>query len=304
MRPLSARRAHATAPDPAPSRLTYRVQRLWLTPLFRALLRVGLPAFVLMMLIGSYVSDPDHRQAMLDGIHEIRREIEDRPEFRLTVLGITGASPDVTEQVRGALALDLPLSSFDVDLDDARARIEALPAVKSADLRVQTGGYLAVTVQERVPVVIWQTRDGAVLLDIEGEYIAALAQRQPDTALPSIAGDGADQRVPEALALLEAAAPLGDRMLGLVWMGERRWDVALRDARRILLPTERPAEALDRVLALHDVTDLLGRDVLRVDLRNPRRLTVQLTPEALTEYRRLQDIEARTRRDIQEDQAG
>jgi cell division protein FtsQ len=110
--------------------------------------------------------------------------------------------------------------------------------------------------------------------------------------------------VPEALALLEAAAPLGDRMLGLVWMGERRWDVALRDARRILLPTERPAEALDRVLALHDVTDLLGRDVLRVDLRNPRRLTVQLTPEALTEYRRLQDIEARTRRDIQEDQAG
>jgi hypothetical protein len=31
--------------DPAPSLLSYRMQRLWLTPLFRALVRVGLPTF-------------------------------------------------------------------------------------------------------------------------------------------------------------------------------------------------------------------------------------------------------------------
>ena len=33
--------------DPAPSRTAYRIQRLWLTPLFRSLLRTGLPAFAL-----------------------------------------------------------------------------------------------------------------------------------------------------------------------------------------------------------------------------------------------------------------
>ena len=29
--------------DPAPTRLAYRMNRLWLTPLFRAMLHVGLP---------------------------------------------------------------------------------------------------------------------------------------------------------------------------------------------------------------------------------------------------------------------
>jgi cell division protein FtsQ len=31
--------------DPAPSRWAYRMQRLWLTPLFRVTMRVGMPAF-------------------------------------------------------------------------------------------------------------------------------------------------------------------------------------------------------------------------------------------------------------------
>lgn len=302
MRPLIARRDRPAFPnDPAPSRLTYRVQRLWLTPVFRTMLRVGLPAFSVAALVAVWASDEANRIALSDGIAEIQREIEDRPEFRVTVLGITGASPVVTEEVRQALALDLPVSSFDLDLDDLRARVEALPAVREADLRVQTGGYLSVAIAERVPVMIWQTRDGPVLIDDEGAYVAALSQRSLDRPLPTMAGDRADEHVTEALRLIDVAAPLRNDMIGLVWMGERRWDVVLHGDRRILLPADRPADALDRVLALHDVTDLLGRDVVRVDLRNPDRLTVQLTREALTEYRRLREVEAQT---LAGDQAG
>ena len=47
-----AQAAHPRAPqphvrrDPAPTRMAYRMQRLWLTPFFRVCVRVGLPAFV------------------------------------------------------------------------------------------------------------------------------------------------------------------------------------------------------------------------------------------------------------------
>ncbi len=294
MRPLIARRAAPTAPDPAPSRLSYRAQRLWLTPLFRKTIRVGLPAFAVAMFLGSVIADPANRQAMMDSMHEVKREIEDRPEFRLNVLGIAGAGPVVTEEVRAALALDLPLSSFDVDLEELRQRVEALPAVESADLRVQSGGYLAVDITERVPALIWNTRQGAVLIDAEGHFVAGLEDRPVETPLPIVAGDGADQVVGEALALVTAARPLGDRMRGLVRMGERRWDLVLTDDRRILLPARGAVAALDRALAMHDATDLLNRDVLRVDLRNPARLTVQLTPEALEDYRRIRALESQT----------
>jgi cell division protein FtsQ len=67
--------------------------------------------------------------------------------------------------------------------------------------------------------------------------------------------------------------------------------VVLADERRIQLPERGAVQALDRALALDDATDILGRDVLRLDLRNPDRLTVQLTPEALEELRRLRVLE-------------
>ncbi len=294
MRPLIARRETAAARDPAPSRLTYRAQRLWLTPLFRKMLRVSLPSFVIVLLMGSLVADPASRQAIVDSAYQIKREIEDRPEFRLTVLGITGASPQVTEDVRAALALELPLSSFDIDLEEVRARAEALPSVAEADLRIQAGGYLSVAITERVPAFVWNSRNGAVLIDAQGHFVAALEHRTLAAPLPIIAGDGADLAVDEAASLVATAASLGDRFRGLVRMGERRWDVVLTDERRILLPARDPVAALDRALALHDVTDLLNRDIVRIDLRNPARLTVQMSPTALEDYRRLRAQETET----------
>jgi cell division protein FtsQ len=282
------------APDPAPSIWSYRVQRLWLTPLFHKLLRVGLPSFAVVFCAGVFFADEARRAAIWDGAQEIRREIESRPEFRVNVMGVEGASDAVIEDIRGALALDLPMSSFDLDLAALRAHVEALPAVASADLRIQSGGYLAVRVTERVPALIWQTREDTVLLDAEGHFVAGLDDRPLDVSLPTVAGDGADRVVGEALALHAAAAPLGDQLRGLVRLGERRWDVVLTDGRRILLPAERPVQALDRALALNDVTDILARDVLRIDLRNPDRLTVQLTEPALEELRRLRALERDT----------
>lgn len=282
MRPLIARRGPVLSrPDPAPSRLTYRVQRLWLTPLFRALLRVGLPAFAVIATLLWYATDEEKVQALRDQVAEIRREIEDRPEFRINVLSIEGASPVTTEEVRATLALNLPVSSFDIDLAELRARVEALPAVASASVRNAGGGTLAIEVEERVPALIWQSREGTVLIDAEGHFVAALADRPPEAPLPMIAGSGADQAVEEALALFAAARPLGERLLGLVRVGERRWDVVLREGPRILLPADAPRAALDRVLLLHDVQEFLDRDLVRIDLRNPGQLTVQLTPEAM-----------------------
>ena len=48
----------------APSRWAYRMQRLWLTPVFRVLFRVGLPSVVLMAVVGIYVSDQGRRDAV------------------------------------------------------------------------------------------------------------------------------------------------------------------------------------------------------------------------------------------------
>jgi len=288
MRSLMRRR---NGVDPAPSIWTYRVQRLWLTPFFRRLLRVGLPAFALAFGTLWYFTDEDNVTALVEGVQEIRREIENRPEFRVNLMAIEGASPVVTDEVRGAMGLDLPQSSFDIDLDMLRERLVALPAIADADLRIQSGGILSVTITERVPALIWQTREGTVLIDAEGHFVAGLEDRVPERPLPMVGGAGADMVVDEALALFAVAEPLGDRLRGLVRVGLRRWDVVLDSGLHIQLPETGARAALDRVLALDDVQEILSRDVMRIDLRNPRRPTVQLSPDAMAALRQLRDGE-------------
>src|SRR5690606_30621710 len=149
---------------------------------------------------------------------------------------LEGASDDLAEAVRAKLALPLPMSSFDIDLDAARGRIEALDAVQKADLRVRSGGVLQVVITERVPVAVWRTDDGLTLVDETGHRVAGLLSRADRADLPLIAGEGADRATPEALDLIAAAGPLTPRLRGLVRVGDRRWDLVLDRNQRVLLP--------------------------------------------------------------------
>ena len=49
--------------DPAPSRLAYRVERLWLTPVFRKAVRLGLPSLLIVASLLGYLGDSDRRAA-------------------------------------------------------------------------------------------------------------------------------------------------------------------------------------------------------------------------------------------------
>ncbi len=90
---------------------------------------------------------------------------------------------------------------------------------------------------------------------------------------------------------MDAAEPVVDRVRGLVRVSDRRWDLVLDRDQRILLPAHEPVRALERLLALDKAEDLLNRDILSVDLRNPHRSTLRLAPNALRELRRAQGIE-------------
>ncbi|MFM7335675.1 MAG: cell division protein FtsQ/DivIB [Tabrizicola sp.] len=292
MQSLSARRpSRGGRRDPAPSKWDYRLQRLMLTPYVRGFVWKGLPMLVMLGAVTLWSSHEPNRLAVIAQLSHLREEFEARPEFRVSLARVEGASEDLAEAVRAKLALPLPMSSFDIDLDAARDRIEALDAVKKADLRVRSGGVLQVVITERVPVAVWRTEDGLTLVDETGHRVAGLLSRADRADLPLIAGEGADKAAPEALDLIAAAGPLTPRIRGLVRVGDRRWDLMLDRDQRVLLPEKNPVQALERLLALDHAQDLMNRDILTVDLRSDHRPTLRLTPHALAETRRAQGLE-------------
>ncbi|ETX28215.1 cell division protein FtsQ/DivIB [Roseivivax isoporae] len=276
--------------DPAPSRLKYRMQRMMLTPLYRLLLRIGLPFALTFGAATLWASYEENRAWVAQTYADLEAMVHERPEFMVKLMAIDGASDGVAEDIREVLPVDFPISSFDLDLDLMRETVAGLDAVKSARLRVRQGGVLQVDVVERVPAVLWRRPGTLDILDDEGVVVGPAPDRAAWPDLPVVAGEGADRAVGEALALLAAAEPLAARLRGLVRMGERRWDVVLDRGQRIMLPETGAVQALERAIAMDDAVDMLGRDLVAVDLRLPERPTLRMTDYALEELWRIKAI--------------
>jgi hypothetical protein len=120
---------------------------------------------------------------------------------------ITGARYSGEAAVRSAMALpdDLLVNIFRIPTSDLEARIEALPAVRSATVTATLPDQVAVSVEERRPMLVWRTTRAAWLVDGDGRLFAPATAAPSDelgtgatgTALPAID----DRRVGGSLAL-------------------------------------------------------------------------------------------------------
>ena len=285
MRSLRAERDPAPRRDPAPSKWGYRYQRLMLTPGFRKLLRVGLPMLVIGGLVTGWVAREPNRQMIVDAYADMKSQIQQREEFMVNLMAVDGADEALGADIRTVLPVEFPVSSFDLDLEEMRQTVAALPAVAEAALRVRPGGILQVNVIQRQPVAVFRGPDGLKLIDREGVLIQSIIARAERADLPLITGDGAREALAEGLEIYAVAGPLSTKMRGVVRMGERRWDVVLDSGQRILLPTRDPVMAFERVVALNEAQDLLERDVAVVDMRHPSRPTIRMTEQAVANLR-------------------
>lgn len=287
MRSLIRRKQKDAPHDPAPSKLVYKYQRLMLTPGFRASVRIGTPIILIAAIAGSWFSHAENRTMLADKFVQTKQSLQQRPQFMVQSIAINGADAALKEDVAAVLPVTFPVSSFDLDLEELRQNAEALPAVKTASVRVGQAGTLLVTISPRIPVALWRDEGVLRLIDSEGIASGTVTARADRLDLPLIAGDGAEQKIGEALALFAGAGPLRDRVRGLVRMGERRWDIVLDRDQRILLPDDGAVQAFDRIIALNEAQDMLKRDVGVVDMRNAQRPTLRMNEEAAAALRRV-----------------
>ncbi|GHA52758.1 cell division protein FtsQ [Amylibacter ulvae] len=276
--------------DPAPSRTSYKLQRLWLTPIVRSMAKAAIPTLGLFA-IGFYlVNNQGLRDHISTRYAETRESIQTRPEFMVDLMKVNGATDRVGDQVREASKITLPASSFELDLPIIRKRIEALDSVKAASLFLRTGGVLDIVVEQRNPVVIWRNQKGLELLDGDGVRAGVSQSRLDYAELPLIAGEGADANIAQAMSIFAAARPFENRVRGLMRIGARRWDLVLDRGQIIQLPETEPVAAVERLVAWQSAQQILARDIKTIDLRNPSRPYLRLTPFAMEELRRVRSI--------------
>jgi cell division protein FtsQ len=173
-----------------------------------------------------------------------------------------------------------------LDVEEIRARLEALPLVKAASVRKFYPHTLQIEIKEREPFAIWQNQ--GELAVIAGDGTAIFRQISDKFAhLPFVVGEGANKRVQEYAQILEQAGPLRGRIKAAILVSERRWTLKFDNGLDVRLPENNWGDALTRLIAYVHDQRLLDRDILAVDMRLPDRITLRLTEEAASAMQEL-----------------
>lgn len=270
------RRKAARAP------LRRRPRARWQT----ALLRWGGPGALALALVGGSVwawsSGWADRQ--LAALGDATLEASAEAGLALREVLVQGRGRTSQAELMTALDLHIGAPILGLDPETLRARLEALPWVARASVERRLPDTLFITVEEREPLALWQ-RDGALaLIDRNGEVIAD-PELAPFGGLPMVVGDRANGHAAELVDMLATAPELARRVTAAIWVGDRRWNLRLDNGVDIRLPEENGAAAWAELVSLERLHGLIDRDLVAIDLRQPDRLIVRLTPEAAARRR-------------------
>jgi cell division protein FtsQ len=164
-----------------------------------------------------------------------------------------------------------------VDVSRIRERLLAFGWVKDARVSRRLPDTLVVDIVERKPAALWQDSGRLALIDADGVVLDRVpVDKMPD--LPLLIGPGANSQARELDRLLAGLPTLKPQLASATWVGGRRWDLNFQSGETIALPEGEGASraALTRFAGLDKSTGLLGRGIVRFDLRVPGKMIVRL----------------------------
>jgi POTRA domain, FtsQ-type len=109
------------------------------------------------------------------------------PVFAFQHLDVTGATWTNPADVQALLGVSDGTNLVTLQTDDLAGRLEALPAVRSAEVSVLLPNTLRVRLDERQPILVWQTGSARFLVDAAAVAFVQLAAGAPvPNGLPTI----------------------------------------------------------------------------------------------------------------------
>lgn len=212
------------------------------------------------------------------------QEVGTSPAFEVTSVHVSGSDLVSAEEVVAMLGLTRS-NVFHLRARPLAAAVESHPTVRQATVRPSLLGTVFVAVQERVPVVVWESSGQQVLADAEGLALQAgappsLSEFEAARALPVVHAAGASVPIggrvdAGAIRVVQVLAPALDS-LGLT---EGRLEYqqgsgvsVVGPRHRVTLGSSEQIEAkLDAYRAIRHHLDESRTSAQVIDLRSPER---------------------------------
>jgi cell division protein FtsQ len=164
-----------------------------------------------------------------------------------------------------------------IGFDSARARrvLESLDWVQAATVQRKFPNRLEINVVEREAFVIWQNEGVFQLVDRTGKVMGGWQPGTP-SSLPVVTGRGANIDAQALINDLEAMPDLRLMVKAAGRVGERRWNLYLKNGVRLALPENNNVEDLKRAWAFMQSSALVDAGIAGLDFRIAGEVRVQV----------------------------
>lgn len=235
----------------------------------------GLAAFLAAFILTSlFASNANRVRFLSDKIPKIDTAIT-LAGFGLDQVTVTGYRFADVSDILDALNLEQSRSFASFDASAARARIEDLSWIASAELRRVYPNQLAVTIHERQPFAVWQHGKEVALIDREGHRLSLIDSTAAPSGLLRLSGAGAPEAASELWDDLSRHRAIKALFLSAERVGKRRWNLNLANRNVVALPSSGASAALARLEGWPGFTAIKQSGNALIDMRASGRIDVR-----------------------------
>ena len=270
--------------DPAPSKLSYKLNRLFYKLWFKTLL-----ILILLFLCGVFAKNFLYKNIDISAEIKFLREesselYKDLTELTISRIVVKGARESLKEEIIMLIKNAANEEFSALKAKSLQEKIKEIKKVEEAIVKFSTDGSVIVNVIERKQVAVFFTNNLYEVLDRNGVVLAVYSDYRGLSKFPLIVGKFGSRNIPDLLTLVNEIGLYGSEVLYYEWVGERRWDVHMKSDIVFKLPEYNMNRGVELMRMFLRETNNYPRPLVSIDLRNLDRPIIKFRKPPSIEY--------------------
>ena len=254
--------------DPAPSRLAYKINRLLYRFWFKSLLMIVFLASSALLAKKVLYKNIDLNAEIRFLSEESSSLYKGLTELSISKILVKGAREPLKKEII-ILVQNAATKGFSALKAQAlREKIQDINKVEKAFVKLSTDGLVFVEVIQRKEAVVYFNNHLYEVLDSNGIILSIKQDYHGLSSFPLLVGKDGQKNINELLSLVNEIGSYQSEVLYYEWVGERRWDVHMKNGLVFKLPENNLSEGLVVMRMFLNETDKLLKPIVSVDLRN------------------------------------
>ena len=270
--------------DPAPSRLFYKINRLFYKLWFKMLVVTFFLISGALFAIKTLHKNVDLNEEIKFLTKESSDLYKDLTKFSISRIIVQGAQEALKKEIT-ILVQNAATEGFSaLNAQALREKIQAINKVEKAFVKFSTDGLVIVSVIERKEAVVFFNNDLYEVLDSNGIILSIKPNYQGLSAFPLLVGKDASKKIEELLSLVNEIGSNKSEVFYYERIGKRRWNIHMKNDLVFKLPENNLSEALELMKTVLNETNKPLRPIVSVDLRNIEKPIIKFKKASSVEY--------------------